>query len=86
MRLIIVPQAFKVVLPSLGNEFITLIKETAVLSEITISDITRKSMLWASATYLTWEAYLGCAIVYLMLTIPLARGVNLLERKLNKND
>ncbi|MEG0291113.1 MAG: amino acid ABC transporter permease [Anaerovoracaceae bacterium] len=86
MRFVIVPQAFRVVLPSLANEFITLIKETSVLSVITISEVTRKSMLWTSATFLPWPGYLGTAAVYLMMTIPLSKGVNILERKLSKND
>ena len=42
MRLVVIPQAFKIVIPALGNEFITLIKETAVLSAISITDITRR--------------------------------------------
>lgn len=83
MKLIIIPQAFKIVIPALGNEFITLIKETAVLSVITITDITRASMLWASSTFLYWQAYIGTALVYLMLTIPLSKAMNLLERRLS---
>ena len=75
MHYIIVPQAVRIILPTLGNEFIALIKETSVLSIITIVDITRRSMLWASATYHSWPAYLGTAIVYLSLTIPLSRIV-----------
>lgn len=86
MRFVIVPQAFKVVLPALGNEFVTLIKETAVLSVVTITDITRSSMLWASSTFLFWPAYMGTAVVYLALTLTSSRLVILLERKLAKND
>ncbi len=83
MRLIVIPQAVKVVIPALGNEFITLIKETAVLSVITIKDITRSSQLWSASTFLAWEAYIGTAVVYMILTIPLSKAMNLLERKLN---
>lgn len=86
MKLIIIPQAFKIVIPALGNEFITLIKETAVLSVITIVDITRSSTLWAASTFMAWEAYIGTAIVYMMLTIPLSKAMNLLERRLSTDD
>ena len=82
MRFVIVPQAFRVIIPALGNEFITLIKETAILSVITITDITRSSMLWASSTFIYFPAYIGTAIVYMILTIPLSKVMNLLERKL----
>ncbi|MDD6919729.1 MAG: amino acid ABC transporter permease [Eubacteriales bacterium] len=85
MRLIIIPQAFKVIIPPLGNEFITLIKETAVLSAITVTEITRASMLWASSTFNAWPAYLGTAFVYLSLTIPLSIAMNRLERRISKN-
>lgn len=82
---VIIPQAFKVIIPPLGNEFVTLIKETAVLSAITVTEITRSSMLWASSTFNAWPAYLGTAFVYLSLTIPLSIVMNRLERKLTKN-
>lgn len=82
MRFVVVPQAFRVIIPALGNEFITLIKETAILSVITITDITRSSMLWASSTFIYFPAYIGTAIVYMILTIPLSKVMNLLERKL----
>lgn len=82
MRFVVVPQAFRVIIPALGNEFITLIKETAILSVITITDITRSSMLWTSSTFIFFPAYIGTAIVYMILTIPLSKVMNLLERKL----
>lgn len=82
MRFIVIPQAFKVIIPALGNEFITLIKETAVLSFITVRDITRASMLWAASSFLYWPAYIGTAICYLVLTIPLSKLMNWVERKM----
>lgn len=82
MKLVVIPQAFKIIIPALGNEFITLIKETAVLSVISVRDITRASMLWASSTFLYWPAYLGTAVCYLILTIPLSKFMNWVERKM----
>lgn len=86
MRFIVVPQAFRIILPALGNEFISLLKETAVLSIITVTDVTRRSMLWAAATFESWPAYLGTAIVYLSITIPLSRLVAYLERRMAQSD
>lgn len=86
MIYIIIPQAFRIVLPALANEFIALLKETAILSVITISEVTRKSMLWVAATLNAWPAYLGTAVVYLSLTIPLSRLVALLERRMAQSD
>lgn len=86
MRFIIVPQAFRIILPPLGNEFIALLKETAVLSIISVVEVTRKSMLWAAATFEAWPAYLGTAFVYLSITIPLSRLVAYLERRMAQSD
>ncbi len=86
MRFVIIPQAVKIILPAMGNEFITLIKETAVLSVIAIEEITRNGVLWASKTFLFWEAYLGVAITYMCLTIPLSRIVAYAERRMAAGD
>lgn len=86
MRFIIIPQAFRIILPALGNEFIALLKETAVLSIISLVEVTRKSMLWAAATFEAWPAYLGTAFVYLSITIPLSRLVAYMERRMAQSD
>jgi His/Glu/Gln/Arg/opine family amino acid ABC transporter permease subunit len=86
MRYVIIPQAFRIILPALANEFISLLKETAVLSIISMVEVTRKSMLWAAATFNAWPAYLGTAIVYLSITIPLSRLVAYMERRMAISD
>lgn len=86
MRFIVIPQAIRIILPALGNEFITLIKETAVLSIIAIEEITRKGILWASQSYTFWYAYIGVAVVYLCMTIPLSRVVAYVERRMAVSD
>lgn len=83
MRLVVIPQAFRIILPSLGNEFITMIKETAVLSYAGVVEILRRGALLSAATFKTFEAYVGAAIVYLIFTIPLSKLVLLMERKLS---
>lgn len=86
MRHIIIPQAFRIILPALANEFIALLKETAVLSIIAVVEVTRRSMLWAAATFQAWPAYLGTAFVYLSITIPMSRLVAYLERRMAQSD
>ncbi|MBQ3107946.1 MAG: amino acid ABC transporter permease [Firmicutes bacterium] len=85
-RYIIIPQAFRIILPALGNEFVTLLKETSVLSAITVVEVTRKGMLWVSATFNAWPAYIGVAIAYLCITIPAGRLVAYVERRMSRSD
>ena len=86
MRLIIIPQAFKNVLPALVNEFIVLIKETSISGYIGLMDLTKGGDIIRSITY---EAYLplyAVALVYLVTVMILSAGVGLLERKLREKD
>ena len=83
-KLIVLPQAFKIVIPSFGNEFISLIKETAVLSFVGVIEILRSAQLWNASSFETFPAYMGAAVVYLMLTYPLSKGVEALEKRLSK--
>jgi His/Glu/Gln/Arg/opine family amino acid ABC transporter permease subunit len=85
-RHIVIPQAFRIILPALGNEFITLIKETAVLSVISVVEVTREGMLLGARTFDYWPAYLGVAFVYLSITIPLSRVVRYGERRMAVSD
>lgn len=82
MRIIVIPQAFKIVLPSFGNEFITLLKETSVLSYVGVVEVLRKGTLWNAATFNTFQAYIGVALVYLLLTIPLSKLIRHLEKRM----
>lgn len=86
MRYIIVPQAFKIIVPALGNEFVTLIKETSILSVAGIVEITRRGTLWASQSFMSFRAYIGVAIVYLIMTLTLSRLVAYIERRLAQSD
>lgn len=83
-RLIVLPQAFKIVIPSFGNEFVTLIKETAVLSFVGVVEILRSAQLWSASTFETFPAYIGAAVVYIMITYPLSKGVTALEKHMAK--
>ena len=86
MRHIIIPQAFKIIVPALGNEFIALIKETAILSVAGIVEITRRGQLWASQSFLSFQAYIGVAVIYLIMTLTLSRIVAYLERRMAQGD
>ena len=84
MRYIVLPQALKIILPAMANEFVTLIKETSILSYVGIVEITRQGVLWASRDFATFPAYIGVAVVYLCLTIPLSRVVAYLEKRMGR--
>lgn len=86
MRYVIVPQAFKIIVPALCNEFIALIKETSILSVAGIVEVTRRGTLWASQSFMSFQAYIGVAIVYLVMTWTLSRGVAYLERRMAQSD
>ena len=84
MKYVILPQALRNVLPSLGNEFITLLKETSVAGYIGILELTKASDIVASSTYDYFFPLLIVAIIYLILTLGLTKLLNLFERRLSK--
>ncbi|CDE98129.1 putative uncharacterized protein [Clostridium sp. CAG:628] len=83
MKLIVLPEAFKNILPSLGNEFITLLKETSVGAYIGIIELTKSGDIIASRTYDYFFPLIIVALVYLILTLSLSKMVNAMERRLN---
>lgn len=83
MKLIVLPEAFKNILPSLGNEFITLLKETSVGTYIGIIELTKSGDIIASRTYDYFFPLIIVALVYLILTLSLSKIVNVMERRLN---
>ena len=83
MKLIVLPEAFKNILPSLGNEFITLLKETSVGAYIGIIELTKSGDIIASRTYDYFFPLIIVALVYLILTLSLSKMVNVMERRLN---
>lgn len=82
MSYVIMPQAIKNILPALGNEFITLLKETSVAGYIGIMDLTKASDIIASRTYEYFVPLIIVAIIYLIMTLGLSSLVKLMERKL----
>lgn len=86
MRYIVVPQAFKNVLPPLGNEFIVLIKETAIVGYVSLSDLTRVANQVASKTYDAFTPLIGAAVVYFIIIKILTILLGRLERRMRKSD
>ena len=82
---IVVPQAFKNVLPTMGNEFIALIKETSVASFIAVTDLTKAFQNMANSTYEYIVPYVVLAFIYLVLVILITLLVRLMEKKLKTN-
>ena len=83
---IVIPQAFKVVLPSLCNEFITLLKETSVAFYIGVADLTRGGIKIRSQTYSNFMPLLAVALIYFVLVLGLTKLVGILERRLRKSE
>lgn len=83
---IILPQAFKTVLPTYTSEFITLIKETSVASFIAVVDLQKTCDNIRNATYNAWIPLLSCALIYLCLTVGLTKLFAVCERQMAKSD
>lgn len=83
---IILPQAFKNILPALANEFIVLLKETSVAGYIAIADLTKGGDIIRSQTYEAFLPLIAVALIYLVIVMFLTHMVSRLERRLAKND
>lgn len=86
MRYVIMPQAFKHVIPPLGNEFISMTKETSLVSVIGFEELTRRGQLIIAKTYGSFEIWLTVAAIYLVMTLTIARLVSYLERRFATDD
>ncbi|MDY4475031.1 amino acid ABC transporter permease [Mitsuokella sp.] len=86
MRYIIVPQAFKRVIPPLGNEFIALLKDSSLVSVIGFEELTRRGQLIIAKTYGSLEIWISVAVIYLAMTLTISRFVAYLERRYQTDD
>ena len=86
MRYIVMPQAFKNVLPALGNEFIVLLKETSISGYIGLTDLTHGGDIIRGITYSPLLPLLAVAVIYLILVMGLAYCMGRLERRLRANE
>ncbi|MDD5604722.1 MAG: amino acid ABC transporter permease [Dehalococcoidales bacterium] len=81
MRYVVLPQAFRVILPPMGNEFIALLKDSSLVSVVAVADITRKGREFMSAHFNPIETWLMVALLYLVLTLVAARVVSYIEKR-----
>ena len=86
MTRIVVPQAIKNILPTLGNEFITLIKETSVVSFVGAADLYVAFNSIGSNSYEFMVPYLVMALIYIVLVLMISMMIKLMERSLRKSD
>lgn len=84
MRYVVLPQAFKNILPALGNEFITIIKDSSLLQTIGVMELWNGAQSVTAATYIPIEPLLFAALYYLMITTVLSAGLKVLENRLKQ--
>ncbi|MFJ5768959.1 amino acid ABC transporter permease [Psychrobacillus sp. NPDC093180] len=86
MRNVILPQAIRVVIPPIGNQFLNIVKNSSLIAVVAGFDLMYYSDIIASKTYKIFDVYIFAGVFYLLLTIPISIGVQLLEKKLSLNN
>ena len=82
---IVIPQAGRIALPTFGNYIIMMLKDTSLLAFITVYELLLRTQAYASQTFLTIESYTLLALAYLVLSLPMAQVVRMLERRLDRH-
>jgi polar amino acid transport system permease protein len=85
MRHVVLPQAIRRILPTLGNDFISMLKDSSLVSVLGVEDITQITKLYASSTFLFFQSYSILAFIYLTMTIMLSRLVRWMELRLTRD-
>jgi polar amino acid transport system permease protein len=85
-RLIVMPQAVRVILPPLGNDFVAMVKDSSLVSVLGVADITQLGKIYASGSFRFFETYTIVALVYLALTIGLSLALRRFERGLRRHE
>ncbi len=81
MRYVILPQAVRVILPPLGNEFVALLKDSSLVSVVAVADMTRRGREFMAFTFMPLETWMMVALLYLVMTLFFARVVAYIERE-----
>lgn len=84
-RFIVIPQAIAIVLPALGNEFIAMLKDTSLISILSIRDLTQRMREFQAQSFLAFEPFNSAALIYVLLTLIAASGVKALDNIINKS-
>jgi polar amino acid transport system permease protein len=82
MRRVVLPQAFRIALPPYGNTLVMMLKDSSLVSTITVAEMTRAGQLIASSTFQNMTVYTLVALLYLAMSLPLVWGLRRLERRL----
>ncbi|MBC9786164.1 amino acid ABC transporter permease [Heliobacterium chlorum] len=85
MGYVILPQAVKIILPPLTNQMVNMVKNSAILSTIAVTDLMYQTYLISSDTFIVFEVFIFAALLYLTITVPLSTFANLLERRLQRS-
>lgn len=83
-RLVVLPQAIRIILPPLGNDFVAMVKDSSLVSVLGVADITQMGKIYASGSFRFFETYSIVAYVYLLLTVGLSLALRALERRLRR--
>ncbi len=86
MFFIVLPQAIKNIIPALGNEFVTMIKETSIFMYLGIAELMYSAVIVRSSTYAVKESYIVVAVMYFLLTFPTSKLMGYIERRFKKAD
>jgi polar amino acid transport system permease protein len=81
MRYVVLPQAIRVILPPLGNDFIAMLKDSSLISVIALPELLQRGRLWISRTFRAFEGYNSVALMYLLMTLILSLLVRVIERR-----
>ena len=84
-QFIVIPQAIAIVLPALGNEFIAMLKDTSLISILSIRDLTQRMREFQAQSFLAFEPFNSAALIYVLLTLIAASGVKALDNIINKS-
>ena len=83
-RFIIIPQAIAIVLPALGNEFIAMLKDTSLVSILSVRDLTQRMREFQAQSFLAFEPFNSAALIYVLLTMLAASGIKSLDNMIKK--
>jgi polar amino acid transport system permease protein len=86
MRYVILPQAIRNILPALGNDFVSMVKDSSLVSLLAVGDITQSAKLYSGSTFRFREAYVTLSVLYLTMTVLLSLGVQAYERSLRGHE
>ncbi|MEE9376392.1 MAG: amino acid ABC transporter permease [Rhizobiaceae bacterium] len=82
-RFIVFPQALRIIMPPLGNDFIAMVKDSSLVSVLGVADLTQMGKVYAAGSFRFFETYTIVALIYLFLTVLLSLGLRAVERRLN---